>query len=198
MPLDRAPAGTLNLSTGKRPARDVVKWMASALAGLPPMAQPVPEAAPQDDGWTPQLVGEQLLEAMRWVRRTAPAGPRGMVTAALPTVSLTLDDFLAEGWGLPEVADDDEPERELVLPPSAKQVSRHMAALQWPADYLCPQHVGSARMVGLWAACRAYRRPFSKAIEGRGISRPAAYQLRDKGLSLISQGLTRDRVPVDL
>jgi hypothetical protein len=103
-----------------------------------------------------------------------------------------------EGWGLPEIAD--EPDEAFVrIQPSARQVTRHEAALQWPAVYLVGAGLqGSARMVGLWAACKAYRRPFAKAIEGRGVSRPAAYALRDKGLSLISQGLTRDRVPVDL
>ncbi|NGM47924.1 hypothetical protein G5B31_20615 [Rhodobacter sp. SGA-6-6] len=82
---------------------------------------------------------------------------------------------------------------------SARQVSRHEAALTWPTIYLVGAGLqGSARMVGLWAACKAYRRPFSKAIEGRGVSRPAAYALRDRGLSIISQGLARDRVPVEI
>jgi len=58
------------------------------------------------------------------------SGPLGVASA-------TLDDHLGECGGLPELAGDDEPEeRELILPPSAKQVTRHLAALQWPADYL--------------------------------------------------------------
>ena len=134
MPLDRAAAGTLSTirarPVNRAASRDVVKWMAATLASLPPVAQPMPEIAQASEYWTPQIVADRLLEAMRWVRRTAPAGPRGMVTAALQVTALSLDDFLAEGWGLPERADDDEPERELILPPSAKQVSRHMGALQ--------------------------------------------------------------------
>jgi hypothetical protein len=108
--------------------------------------------------------------------------------------SATLDDHLSEGWGLPEVADDDEVEaKALILPPSPAQVTRHVAVLEWPAVYLCPDHHGSARMVGLWAACKARRFPFDKALAGR-LARGHAYRLRDRGLSLISQGLDRDGI----
>ena len=163
MPLDaRAAAGTLDLSRarpGHRAAsRDVVRWAADAMRDLEPVPAAPAEISGASDVWTPQLVGEAMVEAMKWVRRTAPAGPRGMVTASLPVSVLSLEDFLEQGWGLPENADDDEPdERELILPLTAKQVSRHMAALQWPADYLCPDHIGSARMLGLWAVCKAYQ-----------------------------------------
>ena len=200
MPLDRAPAGTMHLSTGKRAGRDVQRWMASVLADLPPMAQPVPEIAQASDGWTPQRAGEALVEALRWARYAAgQTGPAGMVGMRLPGVALTDEQFLELGWGIRESADDpaDAPPMRVQL--SARQVSRHEFALTWPAVYLVGAGLqGSARMVGLWAACRAYRRPFSKAIAGRGVSRPAAYALRDKGLSLISQGLARDRVPVNI
>ncbi len=85
----------------------------------------------------------------------------------------------------------------LMLPPAV--VSRHRAALEWPAIYLCPGNVTSARMLGLWAACKAGKRPFDKALEARGgIARAHVYRYRDRGLSLIAQGLVRDRVPVDV
>ena len=53
-------------------------------------------------------------------------------------------------------------------------------------------------MVGLWSLCKVSRRSFAGAVKARGISRPAAYQLRDRGLSMISQGLQRDGVLVAL
>lgn len=204
MPLDaRAAAGTMDLSRARpshrAASRDVMRWAAAAMRDLEPIPVTSAEIAPASNGWTPQLVGEAMVEAMKWVRRTAPAGPRGMVTASLPVSVLSLDDFLEQGWGLPENADDDEPdERNLILPPTAKQVSRHMAALQWPADYLVPTHIGSARMVGLWALCKASRRSFAGAVKARGVHRTAAYALRDRGLSLIAQGLARDEVAVAL
>lgn len=96
---------------------------------------------------------------------------------------------------VPEVADPEDvpPMR---IRPSAVQVSRHEAALAWPAVYLCPAHHGSARMCGLWATSRAYRRSFDQSLKARGVGRSLAYRLRDRGLSLIAQGLDRDGVPL--
>lgn len=110
---------------------------------------------------------------------------------------------LASGGGepVPELADFDETENEkdakLILPPSAAQVSRHLAALQWQADYLCPDHIGSARVMGFWAVSKARNIPFDRILQGR-VSRAHAIRLKDRGLSLISQGLARDGVPVDV
>jgi hypothetical protein len=109
-----------------------------------------------------------------------------------PTLEVQLD----EGWGLPERADDPE-DAVLRLPSSPAQVSRHMSALQWSADYLCPDHSGSARTVGLWAACSADGRSLAGG-KAKGIPRVHTYRLQDRGLSLIVQGPTRDRVRVEL
>lgn len=160
-----------------------------------PVHMPLPQA-----DWTHKLVGEQLIAAMEWVRRYGgPTGPRAYGTINL-NYRAGLDDHLAEGWGLPEIAGDDETEAEkdakLILPPTPAMVSRHLAALEWPAIYLCPHHDDSARMLGLWAACKARRRSFERMLNGR--ARGHAYRLRDRGLSLISQGLARDGVPVDV
>lgn len=147
--------------------------------------------------WTPDAVGLALIDAIRWVRRYGgPAGGRGFTRIGGLEFTATLDDHLEEGWGLPEVAGDDEVEaKALILPPSPAQVTRFISVLEWPAVYLCPEHHGSARMVGLWATCKARRFPFDKALAGR-MARGHAYRLRDRGLSIISQGLDRDRVPL--
>lgn len=148
--------------------------------------------------WTPELTGTVLIEALRWVQRHGGlVSPRGFKVTAMP-FSATLDDHLAEGWGFPEIAGDDrEPPPPLRVLISPAEVSRHMAALEWPALYLCPDHIGSARMVGLWAASKARRVSFSGAVKAMGtLSRLHAYRLRDRGLSIISQGLDRDRVAV--
>ena len=161
---------------------------------------PVHMPPPQAD-WTPKLVGEQLVEAMRWVRRFGgTTGPRAYGTINL-NFKASLHDHLAEGWGIPELAEYDESEAEkddrLILPPSAAMVSRHLAALQWQADYLCPDHIGSARLTGFWAVSKARSIPFERILQGR-VSRAHAVRLKDRGLSLISQGLARDGVPVDV
>ncbi|RHZ95361.1 hypothetical protein D1122_14845 [Cereibacter sphaeroides] len=80
--------------------------------------------------------------------------------------------------------------------PTPALVSRYVAALQWPADYLCPEHIGSARCLGLFTACKAYGLLIAPELKARGVARHHAYRLRDRGLSLIALGLEKDAVPV--
>ena len=146
--------------------------------------------------WTPKTVAEAMLEALQWASWAAGrVGPGGVKTVSLPFV-VTLDEHLAEGWGIPEVAGDDEPDpRRLRVMPSPEQISRHEAALDWPRAYL-RDNEGSARILGLWLRCKITKRPFDAAIKARGtISKTTAYALRDRALSIISQGLDRDGVP---
>jgi len=120
-----------------------------------------------------------------------------MVSARLPEVPLSLDDFAAAGWGLPETADDPDDAPPMRVQLTGAQVTRHLDALEWPARYLA-RYDGSRQMVALWAGCKARRRPFNEAVKARGtVHRSAAYALRDKGLSIIAQGLDLDRVPLD-
>lgn len=189
----RSRSGTLNTSRGStlHAPNAALAWAAAEIAEIAPKAA-------AHDGWTPALVGEALIEAMHWVRRHGgPAGPRGMSSVQFNFVA-DLDVHLEAGWGLPEIAGEDEPEEcELILPATPAQVSRHLAALQWPADYLCPERIGSARMLGLWAVCKVSRRSFAGAVKARGVARGMAYQLRDRGLSIISQRLERGCVSVE-
>lgn len=144
----------------------------------------------QHEGWTPKIVGNQMIEALKWVRRTGPVGPAG-IRSGQPAYVATADEYF-EDFGLRESADEEEARS--YPQPSPAQISRHLAALEWPLTYLLPHHEGSARTVGLWAACKANKRPFDAAVRERGISRSFAYALRDRGLSIISQGLERDGV----
>jgi hypothetical protein len=169
-------------------------WLDAYLAtGELPDVPPAPK-------WTPEAVEAQLVEALRWAKynagRVGPAGIGG-VSGVFSLVS-TLEDHMEEGWGIPEVAGDDVPDEKQIRPAATpEQITRHEAALQWPADYLLPDYKGSARMVGLWCACQVGKRSFNGVCKARGVDRHAAMQLRDRGLSLISQGLTRDGVPVE-
>ncbi len=145
--------------------------------------------------WTPELVLEVMVDAQRWAKRTGrPVGPAGYARSR-SDYRATEKDHDVEGWGLPEVADPDDlpPMR---VQPTAALVTLYEAALEWPADFLCPDHVGSARCLGLFAACKAYGLPVAPELKARRVARHVAYRLRDRGLSLISQGLERDGVPV--
>lgn len=168
-------------------------WAAAALRAIRAEAA----STPPEPQWTPDAAGKALIEALQWLRQAAGrVGPAGMVSARLPEAVLSLDDFAAAGWGLPESADAPEDAPPLRVQLTGAQVTRHLAALEWPARYLA-EHEGSRCMVALWARCKAHRRPFNAAVKARGtIYRAMAYRLRDRGLSLIAQGLDRDRVPL--
>lgn len=159
------------------------------------MVVPKEEVPP---GWTSKLAGEALVAALRWARYAAgPVGPQGFVTARMPEAVLPLEQRLALGWGLPDAAEMDDL-RPMRLRLSAVQISRHTKAMAWPAVYLADAE-GSRHMVSLWAGCKACNLPFNEAVKRRGtIDRSAAYRLRDRGLTLIALGLTRDGVPVEV
>lgn len=148
---------------------------------------------PPPDHWTPELVEERLIEAVRFVAHAAGrAGPAGF-SSGLPEFHPTLEDFLAEGWGLPDPPDEEE--ETAPAKPTPDQVERHLAAVAWVADYLAPEHPGRARAVNAWIFAQAHRRPFAKVIRERGMSRSFAYRLRDQGLSILSQRLDAEGVP---
>lgn len=150
------------------------------------------------DVWTPKRVKEVLAEAVKWVRRsTGPVGPSG-IRGSMPAYIPTLEDHLEEGWGLPEVAGDDEPDdRKLELPVTPERADYLMRSLSWVAVYLInDNHRGSGLMVSRWMAHSGGKGSggFNAAIRRAGVSRTHAYRLRDRGLSLIAQGLTKDGV----
>ena len=146
-----------------------------------------------NDVWTPKLVRDRLIEAITWARFCAgPVGPT-KIKSNLPAYRASLDDHLAEGWGLPEVAGDDDPiDRRLYLPPPADRVQALIEALEWVAHYVALTNQGSARMLNLWLRCRVYKLDFDWMVGELGLSRGHAYRLRDRALSLIAQGLDRD------
>ena len=149
--------------------------------------------------WSPKIVGERLVEALRWARYAGgPVGPSG-IRSGMPAFFLTPEERLEEGWDMVTKAEEDAAEaaRRLRIAATPAQISAHEAALQWPAVYLVARHPESARVLGLWACCKVYKRPFDKALERRGVmSRAMAYRFRDRGLSIISVGLDRDGVPL--
>lgn len=149
--------------------------------------------------WTPGKVKERLIEALTWARYcTGRVGPAEFVST-MPSYKPTLEDHLESGWGLPETAGDErEEEKAIKLRASPEQVKAYLEALEWMADYLAKDHPGLARTLGLWLASKVYRFSFENELRARGsdMTRTHAYRLRDRALSVISQGLQRDGVPL--
>lgn len=158
-------------------------------------AAPSPNELP--DVWTPRLVRERLVEALRWARHTGrPVGPPP-VRSTMPAYKATLEDHLDEGWGLPEVADDEseiEEARILRLSISAERAQAYIEALGWVATYVAPTHPTSARVLNTWLRCRVYNNTdaFLRHCVQMGVSRGHAYRLRNRALRMIAQGLDRD------
>lgn len=146
------------------------------------------------DVWSPRLVRDRLVEAIRWARYNAgPTGPAA-VRALMPAYYPTIDERYAEGWGEPETAGDDDPPPER-RPLSPEKITGILDALYWPAKYAVQGHPTSTRYLNLWLRCKVYRGNFDRAIEREGrISRASAYRYRDRALGAIAAGLTRDGV----
>jgi hypothetical protein len=142
--------------------------------------------------WTPELVRDRMIEAVRWARYNAgPTGPAPL-RSMMPKFEPTLADHLAEGWGLPEKAEGvDEASTVLRIPLSPKRVDEMIWVLDWCRLYLAGDRPGDAVILNLWLRCRVYKGNFGAALERRGfaLSRQHAYRMRDRALSHISQRL---------
>ena len=149
------------------------------------------------DVWTPKLVRERLVEALRWARYTGRAVGPAPVRTMMPAYKATLEDHLDEGWGLPEVADDDseiEEARILRLSISAELAQAYIEALGWVATYVAPDQPTAARVLNAWLRCQVLNNgeAFLRQCGRMGVSRGHAYRLRDRALRMIAQGLDRD------
>lgn len=142
--------------------------------------------------WTPKLVRERMIEAVRWARYNAgPTGP-APIRSTMPSYNATLEDHLAEGWGIPEKAEGvDQDSKVMRIPISPKRIDEMMWVLDWCRLYLVSQRPGDAVILNLWLRCRVYKGNFGAALERRGfaLSRQHAYRMRDRALSHISQRL---------
>lgn len=155
-------------------------------------------AAQTAQAWTPEMVRDQLIEAVRWARHNAgPTGP-ARVRSMMPQYNPTLEDHLKEGWGLPEQAEGvAQAGRALRIRSSSAHVSQMEQRLQWVADYLCPAHAGDARILNLWLRCKVYRHSFEAALSAQGwpLSRRHADRVKDRALSRIAQALHETGMP---
>lgn len=153
------------------------------------------------DVWTPDRVKATLKEAISWARKHAgPVGP-APIRGSMPNYKPSLDDHLEEGWGIPEEAGDlDDWSKPIELPIDPKRADDLMASLSWVSIYLVNSgHPVTGKIVSLWMAHSVSRngRAFEAALKREKMSRGHAYRIRDRGLSIIAQGLTADGVPYD-
>lgn len=144
------------------------------------------------DVWTPKIVGEELVEAVRWAQAAAgPVGP-ARFKATMPEPYFLTWERVYEGWD-EELPPDATPPRRRPYPPA--RISFFERVLWWPSEYL-RGHDGPARVLKVWVRCKVFRVPFNKEVDRRGWNRATAYRQRDRALALISMGLASKGVPL--
>lgn len=139
--------------------------------------------------WTARLVLDELLFALRLAERIVSVlqGP----ARSWPEYAYEWTDLLAQA-NSGELAK----LRPMVrIRARAAEVTRMERALAWQARYL-DGHTQPARVLAAFLRCKVRRQPFAEAIRAHGWSRSGAYAARDRGLTLIAQGLNRDGVPM--
>ena len=147
-------------------------------------ADPCTAPLPPRQTWTPKLVQERLLEALRWARYNLRAVGPAPARSPMPPYRPTLEDYLAEGWDLPDASE----EAALRVRLSPEQVDEMLWVLDWCRLYLAPERPGDARMLNLWLRCRVHRLGFDKALQARAVklSRRHADRMKDRALSHLS------------
>lgn len=141
-----------------------------------------------EDVWTPAQVGKALVWALRLARSVAgPTGPRGY-GSGMPDVVYTADEIR-------EMVAEDQVVRVSV---TAAKISRMEDVLHWQGRYLASnaEAQGASRVLKVWLRCRANRSGFGAECRRRGWAERTAYRRRDEALSIISQGLDRDQIPL--
>lgn len=157
---------------------------------VPPLNDPVPAA---DLAWDPRAVESRLIEAAVICGRTAGSiGPK-QFGSNWPTTLHDFADLVAQAEG--GQLDRNNAERNRIrFNATAAQVTRSDQAMAWAARYL-EGHPGPRGVLQIWLLCKATRRKFVKECKKRGWSRATAYRARDKALSIIAIGLSRDGLP---
>jgi len=140
--------------------------------------------------WTPQLVADELLTAIKWANRASGrVGPAGF-KSTFASLVLASDEF--DGW--PPIVDPDDPPRNR-RSYTPQQVSRMERVLEWQMRYLRDHGDGPARVLRTYIRARATPKfTFGEAMKRRGWSRATAYRGRDKALATIAMGLTADGI----
>lgn len=162
-----------------------------------PLRRPASSRVPT---WTARLVGEILVEALRWQRRHGGlAGPRGYARVGGLAFVPTVADHAREGWGLPEVAGEveDEPRLHPLDAVSAERQRLFRRALEWQVEHL-KDTTADAVILGAWLCAKVDGEPFPSVLRRHGVSfaRGHAYRVRDRALGRIASALEWSREPL--
>lgn len=178
------------------------RWLNRAYAGA--LDYTPPQEVEKDGIWTRKVVEARLVEAARVIHRIAGrVGPRGYTPAWCIEVEAEALEF-GEKVGLLQAGELGAYEARLaaernryIMGVSQAEMTRVEEAMLWPMRYL-ETYEGPRRALKLFLNCRAKRQQFGRACKARGWSRATAYRARDRALTIIAIGLTRDLIRVSL
>jgi hypothetical protein len=160
--------------------------------------------APLECLWSPRAVEDRLIEALALIQRHGGrVGPRGYTPQWMHEVcseALEIGEQAAmlQAGELGDYQEALAKERNrYMLGASQHDMTLAQEASLWPMRYLA-DYGGPLRALQVFIRCRALRKRFGTECKRRGWARATAYRQRDRALSLIAMGLTRDRVRVAL
>ena len=76
------------------------------------------------------------------------------------------------------------------------EIQLFQGAMHWQFRYLYPAHTEMGSALAVWLRTSVRKGAFDRQVASLGYSRGHCDRMRDRGLSLIAQGLHRDRVPL--
>jgi hypothetical protein len=160
--------------------------------------------APPDCMWNPKAVEDRLIEALALIQRHGGrVGPRGytpqwMHEVGADALEIGEQTAMLQAGELVDYQEALAKERNrYMLGASQHDMTLAQEASLWPMRYLA-DYGGPLRALQVFIRCRALRKRFGSECKRRGWARATAYRQRDRALSIIAMGLTRDRVPVSL
>jgi hypothetical protein len=160
--------------------------------------------APLECLWSPRAVEDRLIEALALIQRHGGrVGPRGYTPQWMHEVGSEALEIGEQAAMLQagELGDYQEAlakeRNRYMLGASQHDMTLAQEASLWPMRYLA-DYGGPLRALQVFIRCRALRKRFGTECKRRGWARATAYRQRDRALSLIAMGLTRDRVRVAL
>lgn len=145
------------------------------------------------DGWSPDLVSERLVMAVKLCARTVSRPGPSASAAPWPAYAQEWGDLLAQI----ETNELGKGGNRVRLGATSRQITLMEEAIRWPGLYLSGWP-GPLRCLNMFLFAKAHRVKFNSVCKRKGIPLSTAKHGRAKAISIIAQGLQNDGIEVRL